>query len=188
MSHTLKTPIAMTEMAFDIIRKNIDSDDKENIKKANRIALENLGKLRKDINNILQEFSMDVHKDVIGKKDKKTSLNAVMAEIANNFNILIENKGLRLEIVIPPDADKVKVEDRDLKTILNNLLDNAVKFTDKGKISVISRLNGEMVELEVRDTGCGISAKDITGCLTSFINATPRSMEPAWAFDLQRNG
>ncbi|MDD5773890.1 MAG: MASE3 domain-containing protein [bacterium] len=168
MSHTLKTPIAMTEMAFDIIKKSIDSGDKESIEKANKIASENLEKLRKDITNILQEFSMDVHKDIIGKKDKNASINAVMSGITNNLKMLLERKGLQLEINIPVDADRIKMEDRDIKTILNNLLDNAVKFTDNGTISVISRLKGEMVEIEVRDTGCGISVKDINRVFDKF--------------------
>ncbi|MDD5773891.1 MAG: PAS domain-containing sensor histidine kinase [bacterium] len=167
ISHSLKTPIAMTEMAFDIANSSINTGDKESLVKANRIASENLRRLRKDVNNILQEFSIDVYKDII-TKDKNASLNAVIEKVANDLMPLIEEKGLQLDINLLLNVDNVKIDVRDLETILNNLLENAVKFTDKGKISITGKCSEKMVEIEVKDTGCGISEKDIKRVFEKF--------------------
>jgi signal transduction histidine kinase len=167
ISHSLKTPIAMTEMAFDIAKNSISTGDEASLIKANRIASENLKRLRKDINNILQEFSIDVYKDVINK-DKNASLNGAIEKITNDLKSFVEKKGLQLDINLLLSADNVKIDIRDLETILNNLLENAIKFTDKGKISIAGKCREKMVEIEVKDTGCGISAEDIKMVFEKF--------------------
>ncbi|MDD5773892.1 MAG: PAS domain S-box protein [bacterium] len=167
ISHSLKTPIAMAEMAFNIAKNSMNTGNKEEMVKAEKIASGNLKKLRKDVTNILLEFSIDVHKDVIDKS-KKASLRAVVKEAYNELKAVMEEKGLQFETNLALNTDNVKIEGRDLKTILNNLLDNAIKFTEKGNISVSSRLNGEMIEIEVKDTGCGVSEKDIKKVFDKF--------------------
>lgn len=167
ISQSLKTPIAMTEMAFSIVNNSISSGDREGLVKANRIASENLKRLRKDINNILQEFSIDVHKDII-VKDKNAPLNAAILKVTSGLKSFVEEKGLQLDINLLLNIDNVKIDSRDLETILNNLLENAIKFTDKGKISISAKCKGKMIEVEVKDTGCGIPEADIKMVFEKF--------------------
>ena len=54
------------------------------------------------------------------------------------------------------DDGKRRLDQTKLTQIMNNLLHNAVKFTDKGGITVDARLTAHHLKLEVRDTGCGI--------------------------------
>jgi signal transduction histidine kinase len=171
LSHGLKTPVSMIEMSLGIIKNSMDSGDKESLMKAKRIAEENIKKVRKDLNGILYEFSMDVKKEILSKNKrilKKASLKNTMKEVAKNIRSCLESKNLKLDIHIPPNADKIKIHNNELRTLLNNLLDNAMKFTEKGWISVTGRSKGKMIELEVKDTGCGISGKDINRVFDKF--------------------
>ena len=171
LSHGLKTPITMIEMSLGIIGNNLDSGNKENFIKAKKIAEENIKKVRRDINSILNEFSIDIKKEALTKDKmmvKKTSLRNSIKEAEKDMRSFVKSKKLKLNIRIPLNTDKIRIKASDLKTLLNNLLENAIKFTNGGEISVISRLKGKMVEIEIKDTGCGIYRKDINRVFDKF--------------------
>jgi signal transduction histidine kinase len=66
-----------------------------------------------------------------------------------------EEKGIKIELDVP--GTLVRADYEMVKLVLLNLLDNAVKFTDKGgRIKVSSGMKGDMVEVSVEDTGIGI--------------------------------
>lgn len=171
LSHGLKTPVSMIEMSLGIIKNSMTSGDKESLMKAKKIAEENIKKVRRDINGILYEFSMDVKKEILSKDksvSKRASLKTVMKEVVKNIKSTIETKKLKLNIRIPSNADKIKIQNQGLKTLLDNLFDNAMKFTKNGGISIISRSKNKMVEIRIRDTGCGISGRDINRVFDRF--------------------
>src|SRR5581483_10322095 len=69
---------------------------------------------------------------------------------------LVERKGVRLEVDVPPELTVVADRDK-LIQVVTNLLSNALKFTAmNGKISLSARRKGESIEIEVADTGKGI--------------------------------
>jgi signal transduction histidine kinase/ligand-binding sensor domain-containing protein len=78
---------------------------------------------------------------------------------------LSEGSALRKNIVINQLVSSellVMADENMLKTVLRNLISNAIKFTpEDGNITIDSRINGSMVEIEVRDTGIGISPENM---------------------------
>lgn len=159
ISHGLKSPVAMTEMAFNIFQEGLRAGNIGQIQQAERIASNNLRKIRKDVDNMLEIFTLDMRK-MIEKKKYKVSLRPVINEIIKNMKYLIEEKRLRLNIDIPQEANKVLIDRRDIKTLMYNIIDNAIKFTDQGSISIKVGLKQEMVQIDVKDTGCGIEEED----------------------------
>jgi signal transduction histidine kinase len=78
-----------------------------------------------------------------------------------------KNKGLALQI----DLDESIYMHTDKKRLFQcvlNYLSNAVKFTEHGKITVVTRRDGETVEISVSDTGPGISQEDMDQLFKSF--------------------
>ena len=76
---------------------------------------------------------------------------------------LAQKKGLSIEVAIEPEVDRVELDPGKTRQILYNLVSNAVKFTDTGKISVTAtQLASEpgWFEISVRDTGIGIQPED----------------------------
>lgn len=78
-----------------------------------------------------------------------------------SFKTLAQNKGLAFEMILPKESLFVYAEPTSVQRILNELLTNAVKYTDKGKITVkVSQGGPKEILTEVIDTGCGIPEED----------------------------
>jgi PAS domain S-box-containing protein len=87
------------------------------------------------------------------------SVSAVITETVQLLAPLARRKGLQLTtgtlqpITVQGDVDKIK-------EILNNLIGNSLKFTDKGTITVSTKKVAEMLEIDITDTGIGITKDD----------------------------
>lgn len=84
----------------------------------------------------------------------------VIAEVAAALRTLAEEKGLKLVVTLPDDQIVVHTDHRAFRQILHNLIGNAIKFTERGKVCVetaLCRMDGEeWVKTDVSDTGAGI--------------------------------
>ncbi len=87
----------------------------------------------------------------------------VLADVHARFREAIEARKLNWRTQRPPDRPRIRANAQLLRLVLDNLVDNAIKFTEPGgDVSVTVRdgkrtpENGEMIEIEVADTGCGI--------------------------------
>ncbi|MBD6616134.1 PAS domain S-box protein [Komarekiella sp. 'clone 1'] len=97
-----------------------------------------------------------------------TDLAMLTAELASVFRSAIEQAGLRLLVNCPPLPERVYVDREMWEKIVLNLLSNAFKFTFEGEIEVVLRWGGNHVELEIRDTGIGITAIELPRLFERF--------------------
>ncbi len=105
----------------------------------------------------------------LGVVEKTFHLSDVIAETLMQFNAVRRNKGLVIDSDIAPELPPELTGDPDrLRQVLINLVGNAVKFTEKGKVSVIARRSGDTLEIDVADTGVGIPADDLPRIFDRF--------------------
>lgn len=134
-----------------------------------------------------REFAMGVHQsldsveDILGAVLAISRLDASQDEV--NFSAFSLNKIFeQLNIEFKPIADKenlelvfvktsavIRSDPSLLKRLLQNLISNALKYTNKGKILVGCRLCGDDLSIEILDTGIGIAAKDQSTVFQEFI-------------------
>ena len=121
------------------------------------------------IDNVLEIFNLETGK-VGYKSDKrgKSSLTSVLNEVLRRLNYIIEEKGIKVSVDIAENAKNVEIYRKDAIILISNILDNAVKFTEKGDISIKSRLKGNEVEIVIKDTGSGIESKDLKKVFDKF--------------------
>ncbi len=97
----------------------------------------------------------------------------VVVETVEQFRPMAESKGIDLEVA-DLAAAPVEGERSELRRVLQNLLDNALKYTDRGgRVSVALERNDGSVRLRVRDTGAGIPASETERIFERFYRADP---------------
>ena len=155
VSHEIKTPIAIIQNCVSIMQsKNISEEERIGYAKTAEEATKRLNNL---VTNILKLNKLENQE--IEKNYERLNLAGVLEECIVSFEELIEEKELNLDVNIQ-DINMVSNKTY-LELIFNNLVSNAIKFTDKGgtiTITCIPIFHGAKVT--VKDTGCGISKED----------------------------
>lgn len=169
MSHEIRTPInGITGMIDLTMMTKLDEEQSKNLIAAKNCA----DSLLLIINDILDFSKLEAGKLRIIETDFNIDL--VMEEIYKIHLIRANEKGLKLIFTILPNMPKYLHGDFNrLQQILNNLINNAIKFTDSGKISVvaevINRTGNELnIQFSVEDTGIGISQANTNKLFKSF--------------------
>lgn len=149
-SHELKTPITSIMGYAETLLINKDID-KNNYNKFLNYIYRNALSLNNLINNIL-ELAQIEHYSSSNKLLSKTNLADLVVDL--NINNLLLNKPIKFIKEI--DIDELPVNDYHMKTILNNLLDNACFYTKEGFIKLRCFCDDMYYVIEVEDTGIGI--------------------------------
>jgi len=100
---------------------------------------------------------------------KPLELVPTIGGVVEELKLRAEKKGLRVEFVgSREDLPKIKADPDKVRRVLRNLLDNAIKFTDKGRVTVDAYQKGGFVKVNVTDTGRGIAKQDIPRLFKKF--------------------
>ena len=155
MSHELRTPLNGILGYAEFLRD--DSTDATHQEFASTI-LSSGHHLLEVVNSVL-----DLAKIEAGRMEldlRPESLQPLLADLVALHRPMAEQKGLRLDVSCSPALPTTLLCDRTrLNQVLNNLVHNAIKFTDAGSVAVdVAPVPGGL-RFEVRDTGCGIDAE-----------------------------
>jgi signal transduction histidine kinase len=153
-SHELRTPIngiiGISQALLDGLGGPLSPKQKQNL-----TSIVTSGKSLSNLINDLLDFSK-IANQVLTLWPGDINLAAVVETSLTVIAPLARKRGLNLEAKIPPDLPLVRADEGRLQQILANLLSNALKYTQEGKITVSAQAEGDFVFISVSDTGIGI--------------------------------
>jgi signal transduction histidine kinase len=167
-SHELKTPLTAISAYLEILDDYKGQFNKEQLQGLDAIK-RNSNQLKMLIGNILEISRLDSGRFDLNISD--VNIKEKVVSLVNNLKILSDNKHIELKY----DCDDVSVISTDamrFEEILNNLVGNAIKFTDKGSVTVkteygIGKEKGFVV-VSVIDTGVGIAEDKMNNLFQKF--------------------
>jgi signal transduction histidine kinase/DNA-binding response OmpR family regulator len=178
MSHELRTPMNAIIGYTDLIIDGVDGPINEEQEKSLRKVSTNARHLLQLINDVL-----DISKIEAGKmklSPKEIDLKWLVESALPIFEPQMKLKGLTLTIDIPDGLPLIYGDEDRIREIFINLLSNAMKFTDKGGITISAKLSERAVkpgeppmfmEICVEDTGIGIKEEDLGKIFDKFVQA-----------------
>ena len=151
-AHELKTPLAVMKLKNQVT--TIKKRDPEDYIAAIKVSNKSIDEMNAIVGSILN----------IGRQEGAQLETPIQADVidilrrkANDFALLAESEDKTLEMQFEPNAFMCTLQESLLNQIIQNLLQNALKFTPKGKkVRLQSQMNDEGLLIEVIDEGCGI--------------------------------
>lgn len=163
ISHEIRTPLNAIVGMNELMAASVLNDQQMEMISAIRLSSRNLLSIVNDILDFSLIESGKMHIEI-----DKLNLQQLQSEIRGVFDIRAREKGLELNFTISENAEiEVFSDHTRVEQIVNNLVSNAIKFTDKGavRVNLTTFMQGDnaWLDIEVEDTGIGIpeSAREI---------------------------
>ncbi len=156
MVHELRSPLSVIKGSADLVvreEKNLQEDQKYTL----------LGQIKESANDLLEVVNdiLDVSKIESGRfeiKKKKGNINKVLQEEAEYYMALARDREIGVQTELSNEIPEFEFDEDRIKHVMNNLLSNALKFTEAGGKVVIqsNSIDKYHVEVIVSDTGSGV--------------------------------
>lgn len=186
MTHELKTPISTISLASQMLGDSSIPNSSKNYDKISEIILQESKRLGFQVEKVLQMAAID--KGKLSLKNKELDFHEVIESVAGNFLLQIENKGGLLIPSLHAEQTWVSVDSVHMTNVISNLLDNAIKYTDKTPEIYIETKNKDgHILVSVRDNGIGISKSNQGRVFDKFYRVPTGNVHNVKGFGLGLN-
>lgn len=170
MTHEFKTPIATISLAVDALKNEKVINDKTKMEYFSGIIKDENKRMNKQVETILEAALMD--KQEVQLNLVPLHAHELMHSAINNIQLSIEEKNGFLETDFKAANDLLLVDDVHFTNIINNLLDNAVKYSkDDLKIKVTTCNFNSHFRIKIEDNGIGMNKETLNRVFEKFYRA-----------------
>ncbi len=163
ISHELKTPVGALSILADTIR---DEDDLKVIHRLSSKMVKEANRMAQTIDDLLELSRIELDGSVV---PEPVSVYSVIAESIDRMAYFAAQAGIGVVSQLPEDDCVVKGDRLQLVSAVSNLIDNAVKYSEKGdKVTVRVTSLDTTIEISVSDEGIGIPQSDIDRIFERF--------------------
>ncbi|MDE7294533.1 MAG: HAMP domain-containing histidine kinase [Oscillospiraceae bacterium] len=169
VSHELRTPLTAIKGWAETI--GTMPEDKETVTKGMRVIATETERLSQMVEELLDFSRMQSGKFTLSKGNVD-----ILAELGDAVLIYAEKakkEGIELVYAEPEDLPIVYGDRNRLRQVFINVIDNSIKYSEKGGLVTVQAISPDdtKIEIEVSDTGCGISPEDLPKIKTKFFRA-----------------
>jgi PAS domain S-box-containing protein len=170
LTHDLKTPVSATNRAVKLILDGdfgaVNSEQKE--------ILETVLQSNVTLYGLVQTL-LDVYRFDSGMKEmdmRACNLAAVITQLVTEIMPLAQERRVQLQAVLPIDARELYCDQEEIRRVVQNLIDNSLKFTPAGgTVKVSMNQDSENTTVTVKDTGKGIPPENMSKLFQRFWQA-----------------
>lgn len=172
ISHELKTPLSSIKEGAGLLKDGLVGPLSDNQAEVVAILDSNCSKLQKLIQNIL-DFNMAQAKEM-PLDFQEVRMDALVVDVAEDHRNAMLARNINLTTELLPVS--VNGNRKQLKTVVDNLLANAVKFTpDNGEIGILMKKKASTLHIVIEDTGPGISEEDRSQIFLPFFQGSQKN-------------
>lgn len=172
MTHELKTPISSISLAGQMLGDESVSKSPTMLRHLADVIVEESKRLRFQVDKVLQLSVFDNANAEGTLKFSEVSANEIIESVARNFKLRIEKEGGVLNCNLQASNDVIYVDRMQFTNIINNLLENALKYKKECVAPVLTILTKDVsknrIEIVVRDNGIGIKKEDLRRIFERF--------------------
>lgn len=155
MSHELRTPLIGILGYTEIMLEEINNEEHS---KMINIIKSSGNRLLRTLNQLLDLSKVESEKYDLTLME--CNLNEIVISTRELFWAVARDKGLMLDLDLPDKPIKIDGDINLLTSIFENLINNAIKYTEKGKVTISVKQSDQQAVIEVSDTGIGILQRD----------------------------
>jgi signal transduction histidine kinase len=177
VSHELRTPLAVIIGYIECITDGLYGEIESKHHEILQVVAKQSTHLKNMIDQILIYSRLEAGKQPL--RIEELQLTKVINDLKDTFEFLCRQKGIELRWELPRDPLSIRSDATRLKEVVSNLLQNAVKYTDRGAITVRvgKHPSTDSATVEVQDTGMGISEQHLMNIFEPFMQVHKTSTE-----------
>lgn len=170
VSHELRTPLTAIRGWGETAKMSLGTDE-ELVARGLDVVLSEADRLSGLVEDLL-DFSRMQSGRMIVNNVQPMDVSAILTSVADMYTELAIKQGIELSYTPPRQSSLVMADTDRLKQVFINVIDNAVKYTEKGGLVLVAQTQEEgCVRVVVKDTGVGIPAEDVDRVKEKFFKS-----------------
>jgi signal transduction histidine kinase len=166
VAHEIRTPLTIIRESISQVADGLFGEVPARQKQYLNKSLLSVDRLVHIINEHLAIAKIENLKMQVLKT--KVSMSTLVEDVISNYQAKAGTKGLGLGCVLPPAELHASVDQEKVLQVFGNLISNAIKFTDKGHITISVTEQDKFIECSISDTGKGITQDNIPKLFNKF--------------------
>lgn len=158
VSHEIRTPLTYIRGYSDVLMKGMAKDPEENLKYLDIINKE-AQRISFMINDLFEMSKLQVGQFELNKE--QADINRIIERVASSLRPAAEKKGLEITTNLESDLPYLNMDIHRMEQVFYNLIENGIKYSTEGRVSIRSFLKKSLVIIEISDTGIGIPQQEI---------------------------
>jgi two-component system phosphate regulon sensor histidine kinase PhoR len=185
MTHEFKTPIATISLAVDAMRNEKVVNDPAKMSYFNNIIKEENQRMNRQVETILRASQLE--KQEVDLNLKPVHVHEIIQEVVDNFSLQLEDKKGKVELTLNASNDLVQTDEVHFLNLVNNLVDNAVKYAKENVPAFIklttSSSNSNFI-MRIEDNGIGMNRDTLKKIFERFYRAHTGNVHNVKGFGL----